>query len=169
VGPLTQEILISKSKWNKADVVCSFWLAFSVYADTYKDWHFKKYGAFPLNNCVKSFYHHELKKWKTDYPLYKYDLSKQDNHKVFEEIKKNLDKLVLPLFDKFSDYEKSADSLMDNKEYWWAARIYDYYLMASRPDKAKLALLAGKKFYDKELDPQNELFTAFKLREKEII
>ena len=30
VGQLTQEIYIAKSKWNRADEECSFWLIFSV-------------------------------------------------------------------------------------------------------------------------------------------
>jgi hypothetical protein len=49
VGPLTHEISVSKSKWNKADEVCSFWLVFTIYADTYDDWHKVKYGTLPLS------------------------------------------------------------------------------------------------------------------------
>lgn len=168
VGQFTQEISISKSKWNKADEVCCFWLVFSVNADTYNGWHFEKYGTHPLNNCVTSFYHNHLKNWKTEYKLDKYDLSKQDNPKVLQEIKENLEKLVLPLFDKFSNYEQSADTLIQNKEFWWAAKIYDYYLISGKLDKAKQALLAGKEYYDKQVDPQKEFFEAFELREKDL-
>src|SRR2546421_8079117 len=92
----------------RGDEVCSFWLCFNVNADTYEDWHRKEYGMPPLNSCVNGFYHNHLKKWKTEFKLDKYNLSNQDNEKVFEEIKFNLEKLVLPLFNKFSDYEDSA-------------------------------------------------------------
>ena len=105
-----------------------------------------------------------MKSWKTEFKLDQYNLSKQDNEKVFKEIKYNLGKLVLPLFDKFSDYEQSADTLMQNKEYWWAAKIYDYYLMAGKIDKAKQALKAGKEYYDNQVNPQKEFVEAFKLR-----
>ena len=164
VGQLTHEIYIAKSKWNRADEVCSFWLIFSVLADTYNDWHKRTYDTLPINDCITSFYHNHLKNWKTEFKLDKYDLSKQDNEKVFKEIKINLEKLVLPLFDKFSDYEHSADKLMEDKEYWWAAKIYDYYLMAGKIAKAKQALKTGKEYYDKQTDRQEEFFEAFKLR-----
>jgi hypothetical protein len=166
VGQFTQEIYIAKSKWNKADEVCSFWLIFNVLADNYNQWHNEKYGTIPLNNGVTGFYHNHLKNWKTEYKLDKYDLSTQDNIKVFNEIKGNLQNVIMPLFDKFSDYEKSADSLMENKEYWWAAKIYDYYLIAGKVDKAKKTLIAGKEYYDNQTDPQKELFEAFELRFK---
>jgi hypothetical protein len=168
VGQLTQEICIAKSKWNKADEVCSFWLIFNVMADNYNQWHKENYGTLPLNDCVTSFYHNHLKNWKTKYQLDKYDLSKHDNVKVFEEIKENLGNLILPLFDKFSDYEKSADTLMQNKEYWWAAKIYDYYLVAGNAVRAKQVLVAGKEYFDKQADPPKELFEAFKVRLKRL-
>jgi hypothetical protein len=167
-GQLTQEIYIAKGKWNKADEVCSFWLIFNVLADNYNKWHKQNYGTLPLNNVVTSFYHNHLKNWKTEYKLDKYDLSKQDNNKVFEEINENFENLIMPLFDKFSDYEKSADTLIQNKEYWWAAKIYDYYLIAGKADKAKQVLIDGKEFYDKRADPQKELFDAFELRLKRL-
>jgi Domain of unknown function (DUF4304) len=166
VGQLTQGIYIAKSKWNRTEGACSFWLIFSVLADNYNQWHKQYYGKLPLNNAVTSFYHNHLKNWKTKYKLDKYDLSKQDNIKVFEEIKGNLEKLILPLFDKFSDYEKSADKLMQDREYWWAAKIYDFYLIAGKVDKAKQALIAGKEYYDKIADPQKEPLDAFELRLK---
>ena len=168
VGQFTQEIYIAKGKWNKADEVCSFWLIFDVLADNYNQWHKQNYGSLPLNNGVTGFYHNHLKNWKTEYKLDKYDLSKQDNNKVFEEIKDNLENIIMPLFDKFSDYEKSADTLMQNKEYWWAAKIYDYYLIAGKIDKAKQALIAGKKYYDNQTNPQKEFFEAFELRFKKL-
>ena len=164
IGPLTHEIYIAKSKWNHADEVCAFWLIFSVMGCNYSKWHKQNYGTPPLNECVTSFYHNHLKNWDTKYKLDKYDLSKQDNETVFNEIIENLEKFVLPHFDKFSDYEKSADTLMQNKEYWDAAKIYDYYLIAGKQDKAKQALLAGKEYYSKLADPQRELFEAFKQR-----
>jgi hypothetical protein len=166
VGPLTHEIYIAKGKWNKADEVCSFWLIINVLGDNYNQWHKQNYGTLPLNNCVTSWYHTDLKNWKTKYNLGKYNLSKQDNIKVFEEIKENLENLILPLFDKFSDYEKSADTLMQNKEYWWAAKLYDYYLIAGNADKAKQVLKVGKEYYDTQADPPKELFAAFELRLK---
>ena len=86
VGQLTQEIYIAKSKWNRADEVCSFWLIFSVLADNYNNWHKQTYGTLPLNNCITSFYHNHLKSWKTEFKLDQYNLSKQDNEKVFKEI-----------------------------------------------------------------------------------
>jgi hypothetical protein len=165
---LTQEIYIAKSKWNRADEVCSFWLIFSVLADNYNQWHKQNYGTMPLNNVVTSFYHNHMKNWKTRYKLDQYDLSKQDNNKVFEEIKENIEKLILPLFDKFSDYEKSADTLMKNREYWWAAKIYDYYLIAGKVDKAKQVLIAGKEYYDKQTDLQKDFFDAFEMRLKRL-
>jgi hypothetical protein len=164
VGQLTHEIYIAKNKWNKGDEVCSFWLVVSVLANNYNDWHKQAYGILPVNDCITSFYHNHLKNWQTEFKLDQYNLSKQDNEKVFKEIKLNLEKLVLPMLDKFSDYEHSADTLMQNKEYWWAAKIYDYYLIAGKLDKAKQALLAGKEYYDKQVDPQKEFFEALKSR-----
>jgi hypothetical protein len=117
-----------------------------------------------LNNCVTSFYHNHLGNWRTEFKLDRYNLSKQDNEKVFEEIKQNLKNLVLPLFDKYSDYEKSANALMQKKEYWNIAKIYDYYLISNKVDKAKQALLVGKEYFDRQLDPPKRLFEAFKLR-----
>jgi len=164
IGEFSQEIAISKSKWNRDDEVCSFWLVFSVTADTYQGWHTQKYGTSPLNSIVTGFYHSNLKNWKTKYKLDKYNLSKQDNETVFQEIKFNLENVVLPLLEKFRDYESSADTLMNKKEYWWAAKIYDYYLMSGKPDKAKQALLAGKNYYNRQKDPQKEHHEAFLLR-----
>lgn len=169
VGDFTQEIIISKSKWNKADEVCSFWLVFGIIANTYNEWHTKRYGIYPLNNGVHGFYHNHLKNWKTEYKLGKYDLSKQDNNKVFNEIKMNIVDLVLPIFDKYADYEKAADTLMENKEYWWGAKIFDYYLISGNPDKAKAALMKSKEFFDNESDPEThraQQFEAFQLRER---
>lgn len=168
VGQFTQEIYIAKSKWNKADEVCSFWLVFNIVADNYNQWHRENYGILPLNNCVTGFYHNHLKNWKTEYNLDKYDLSKHDNIKVFKEIKDNLENVIMPLFNKFSGYEKAADTLMQDKEYWWAAKIYDYYLIEGKFDKAKKALLAGKEYYDKQTDPQKEFLDAFELRLKRL-
>jgi hypothetical protein len=164
VEALRHEVSISKSKWNKADEVCSFWLVFTVYADTYTEWHKERYGILPLNNVITSFYHNHLKNWKTTYPLDKYDLSKQDNQQVLDEITANLEGVVLPLFDKYADYETAADTLMKEKQYWMAAGIYDFYIISGKPEKANYALLEGKYFFDAQPHSQKEFYDALQVR-----
>lgn len=166
-GPFTQEIIISKSKWNKADKVCAFWLAFNISADDYETWHRQKYGVSPLNISVDSFYHNHLKNWATEFPLNKYDLSIQDNSNVFSEIKINLINVIIPSFENYSTYEKAADTLLEKKEYWWGAKIIDYYLISGKEDKAKNALKICNDFFDNETDMENqrpEQFHSFLLR-----
>jgi hypothetical protein len=94
---------------------------------------------------------------------------KQDNNKVFTEIKNNIIELVLPIFDKYSDYEKAADTLMENKEYWWGAKIFDYYLISGNSDKAKEVFIKSKEFFENESEPQihsTQQFEALQLRER---
>jgi hypothetical protein len=117
---------------------------------------------------VTGFYHNHLKNWKTLFPLDKYNLSKQDNEEVFEEIKGNLKKLVLPMLNEYSDYGTAANTLMREKQYWMAAKIYDFYLMAGNPEKAEEALQKGKQFFAKQSDPQKELLDAFQVRLQEL-
>ena len=163
-GEFTQEIYIAKGKWNRGDEICQFWLIFTIIANDFNSWHQNKYGTLPINDIVAGYYHNHLKNWKTEYELDKYDLSKQDNNKVFQEIEANIKNLVFPLFDKFSDYEKSADTLMGKKEYWQSAKIYDYYIKSGNVDKAKNALLAGREYFRTQVDPNKQLLEAFELR-----
>ncbi len=167
-GTFTQEIYVAKDKWNRGDEVCAFWLIFIITAGDFNAWHQKEYGTLPMNNIVASFYHNHLKNWKTEFLSQQYDLSKQDNNKVFEEIKVNIENLVFPLFDKYSTYETSADTLMERKEYWQAAKIYDYYSKTGNFGKAKNTLLAGEQFFSTQTEPNKQLLEAFELRLKQI-
>lgn len=168
VGEFTQEIHISKSKWNRGNDVCRFWLVFSVTADKYNDWHLQKYGVLPINNVVTGFYHNHLKDWATQYPLDKYDLAKQDNQKIFEEIQANVTKLVLPLLNRYSDYEQAADTFMQKQEYWWVAKVVDFYLIAGKEQKAKHALQVCKEYLEKNPEGYEDKLNEVKLRERVI-
>lgn len=167
-GDFTQEIIISKSKWNLGDEVCQFWLVFSITADLYIQWHKQKYGTLPVNNGVTGFYHNHLKNWKTQYPLDKYDLAKQDNQQIFEEIHTNILHLVLPLLDSYSDYERAADTFMQKKEYWWVAKIVDFYLIAGKEEKAKHALQVCKGYLTKHPEGYEDRLKELELRESVI-
>jgi hypothetical protein len=141
LGDFSQEVWISKSKHNRGDEVCGFWINISVRVPKYPQWHNLKYGKPPRTDIVVNFYHHNIKEWKTKFGHYHYNLAKQDNVKVFEEIQDNLSKIAFPLLDEYSNYEKAADLLLQRRQFFSLSKIIDFYIIENKMEKARNAVI----------------------------
>lgn len=153
VGDFTQEISVSRSKWNSSNIVVNFWINICVKADAYSKWHKLRYGAEEPNHYVRCYYHYWLQEWKKKFTYYKYDLAKQDNVEVFNEIKENLLSIGLQILDNYSDYERAADLLLQERQYGFATKIIDFYLLAGNNKKAQSAYEFLYKYF---IEDENE-------------
>lgn len=151
---INQEINISKSKWNRSGEVCSFWLGFVITGHGYTKWHVKQYGYEPLNDVLWGTTHNNLKEWVTKFSRLRYNLEKNDNAAVFEEIQHNVENIILPIFNQYCSYETAGDMILEKGEYWLAAKCYDCFLISGRLDKAKITLEQGLKWF--EMNPSRK-------------
>jgi hypothetical protein len=150
VSDFSQEIWISKKKFNRGDEVCGFWINLSVRVLNYTKWHNLRYGKSPRSDIVVNFYHHNIKEWKTKFGHNHYNLAKQDNIKVFEEIQDNLSKIAFPLLYEYSNYEKAADLLLLRREFQSLSKIIDFYILENKMEKAKDAVIFIDSCFNKQ-------------------
>ncbi|HTB26235.1 MAG TPA: hypothetical protein VK711_12750 [Puia sp.] len=164
VGDFSQEIWISKSKYNRGDEVCGFWINISVRVLNYIKWHNLRYGKSPRTDIVMNFYHHNLKEWKTKFGHYRYNLAKQDNIQVFEEIPDNLFKIAFPLLDEYSNYENAADLLLQRRQFFSLSKIIDFYIMENKMEKARNAVIFIDSCFKNDKDSSPQLISELKDR-----
>jgi hypothetical protein len=165
VGPFKQEITIAKDKWNRGDETCAFWLILFVYAKDYNRWHQRKYNKSPMNDIVFSNYHYHIDSWTSKFGKGKYDLSVQNNWEVIEEIILNLKQIAIPLLDSYSDYERAAELLLLSKSYGFISKIFDFYTIMDKTDKAKDSLQEAKSYLSSQTNV-SDLLLEIQVREK---
>lgn len=167
IGPFRQEIIIAKDKWNHGDDVCSFWLILFVYAKNYNKWYKLNYNTLPMNDIVFSEYHYHLETWVSKFEKRGYDLSVQNNWEVIDEINLNLTNAAIPILDKYSDYERAADLLLESQSYGFIAKIFDFYFIVGKFEKAKDSLLKARS-YLKTKDNVSDLLLQIEEREQRL-
>ena len=67
VGPFSQQINISKDKWNRGDETCAFWLILFVYAKDYNKWHQLYYNKLPMNDIIFAESHYHIPNWTSKF------------------------------------------------------------------------------------------------------
>ena len=164
IGDFTQEIYFPKSRHNFGKTNVDFWIILSVNSRTYVKWHKKQYGFEPINDFVHSWYNKHIDEWKTEFREVHYDLAKFDNAKLMEDIKRNLENIGIPLLEKVSDWEKASDYMVQREEFAYIAKIFDFYIIANRIDKAIESLSLAENCYKKYENVPNERFEEIKLR-----
>ncbi|MFC4721771.1 hypothetical protein ACFO5O_05540 [Geojedonia litorea] len=165
IGDFTQEIYFAKNQRNFGNTIVCFWTILSVKSNYYVKWHEKKYGFKPMNEFVESWYDNHIKTWNTDFwNGGHYDLTEFDNVKLMNDLTKNILTIGLPLLDKVSDWEGAADSLMERQRFGFISKIFDFYILAGKEEKAIESLKTAEDYFNSVEDVPSERFEEIKLK-----
>jgi hypothetical protein len=165
IGNFTQEIYFAKNQRNFGNTIVSFWTILSVKSNYYLKWHEKTYGIKPMNEFIQSWYDNHIKTWNSDYwSAGKYDLTKFDNNKLMNDLKKNILTIGIPLLDKNSNWENAGDNLMENERFGFVSKIFDFYILAGKKEKAIESINTIEKYFKKANDYPQEIFEEIEMR-----
>ena len=165
IGDFTQEIYFAKNQRNFGNTIVCFWTILSVKANYYVNWHEKTYGFKPMNEIVESWYDNHIKTWNSAYwNGGQYDLAQFDNVKLMDDLTKNILTIGIPLLDKVSDWEKAADDLMERQRFGFISKIFDFYILAGKKEKAMESLNTVENYFNNVEDVPTERFDEIKLR-----
>ncbi|WP_139181065.1 hypothetical protein [Winogradskyella thalassocola] len=165
IGDFTQEIYFAKNQRNFGNTIVCFWTILSVKSNYYVKWHEKKYGFKPMNEFVESWYDNHIKTWNTDFwNAGHYDLTEFDNIKLMNDLTKNILTIGLPILDKVSDWEGAADSLMERQRFGFISKIFDFYILAGKEEKAIESLKTAEDYFNSVEDVPSERFEEIKLK-----
>ena len=164
-GNFTQEIHISKNRWNIGDSVVSFWTVLFVKSNFYVKWHTETYGFKPMNEIIDSWYDNDIKEWNSEYwDGGQYDLTQFDNIDLMNDFNKNILNVGIPLLDKTSDWESAADYLMEKEHYGSISKIFDFYIIANKKEKAVNSLETAERYFQNVGDVPQERFKEIELK-----
>jgi len=159
IGDFTQEIYFAKNQRNFGNTVVCFWTILSVKSNYYVKWHEKTYGFKPMNEFVESWYDNHIKTWSSDYwNGGQYDLTEFDNIKLMSDLTKNILTIGIPLLDKISDWESAADNLMERQRFGFISKIFDFYILAEKKEKAIESLKTAENYFNSVDDVPKERF-----------
>jgi hypothetical protein len=165
IGNFTQEIYFAKNQRNFGNTIVSFWIILSVKSNYYVKWHEKTYGNKPMNEFVQSWYDNHIKTWNSDYwNGGKYDLTKFDNYELMYDLKKNILRIGVPLLDKVSNWENAGDNLMENERFGFVSKIFDFYILANKKEKATECLKKIEDYFKSANDFPKERFEEIERR-----
>ena len=163
IGDFTQEIYFAKNQRNFGNTIVCFWSILSVKSNYYVKWHEKTYGFKPMNEFVASWYDNHIKNWNTDYwNDGQYDLTKFDNVKLMSDLTKNILTIGIPLLDKVSGWESAADNLMERQRFGFISKIFDFYILARKENKAIECLKIVEDYFKTVDDVPEERFEEIK-------
>jgi hypothetical protein len=158
IGNFTQEIYFAKNQRNFGNTIVSFWTILSVKSNYYVKWHEKEYGIKPMNEFVQSWYDNHIKSWNSNYwNSGKYDLTEFDNIKLMKDLKKNILTIGIPLLDKVSNWENAGDNLMENERFGFVSKIFDFYILAGKKEKAIESLKKIEEYFKSVNDFPQEI------------
>jgi hypothetical protein len=165
IGDFTQEIYFAKNQRNFGKTIVCFWTILSVKSNFYVKWHEKTYGFKPMNEFVQSWYDNHIKNWSSDFwNGGQYDLTEFDNVKLMNDLTKNILTVGIPLLDKVSDWEGGADDLMERQRFGFVSKIFDFYILAGKKEKAIESLNEIEKYFSSIQDAPKERFEEIELK-----
>lgn len=165
VGDFTQEIYFAKNQRNFGNTIVCFWTILSVKSNYYVKWHEKTYGFKAMNEFVESWYDNHIKTWNTDYwNGGQYDLTEFDNVKLMNDLTKNILTIGIPLLDKVSEWESAADNLMERQRFGFISKIFDFYILAGKEEKAIESIKTAEDYFNSVADVPSERFEEIKLK-----
>ena len=165
IGNFTQEIYFAKNQRNFGNTVVSFWTILSVKSNFYVKWHEKTYGFKPMNEFIDSWYDNHIKTWNSEYwNGGQYDLTKFDNVKLMNDLTKNILNIGIPLLNEASDWETAADYQVRNQKFGFISKIFDFYVIADKKQKAIEALQFAEDFFKSLEDVPEERFEEIKVK-----
>jgi len=165
VGDFTQEIYFAKNQRNFGNTVVSFWTILSVKSNFYVKWHEKTYGFKPMNEFINSWYDNQIKTWNSEFwNGGHYDLTEFDNIKLMTDLTKNILSIGIPLLNQVSDWEGGADYQMRNERYGFISKIFDFYVLADKKEKAIESIQIAEDYFKSVEDVPNERFEEIKVK-----
>lgn len=165
VGEFTQEIYFAKNQRNFGDTVVSFWTILSVESNFYVKWHEDTYGFKPMNEFICSWYDSHIETWNSEFwNGEQYDLTEFDNDKLMVDLTKNILNIGIPLLNKVSDWESAADYQMSNQRFGFISKIFDFYVLADKKEKAIESLKMAEEYFKSVADVPKERFEEIKIK-----
>ena len=117
-----------------------------------------------MNDYIHSWYDKHINEWKTEFREVHYDLARFDNDKLMKDIKRNLENIGIPLLNEVTDWERASDYMISKDEFAYIAKIFDFYIIANKIDKATKSLILAEKCYANYENVPKERFEEIKLR-----
>lgn len=165
INDFTQEIYFAKNQRNFGSSIVKFWTIISVKSNFYVKWHEKTFGFKPMNEFVNSWYDSHISSWSSKYRNGgHYDLAKYDNIKLMNELNRNILEIGVPMLNEVSDWEQAANNLMTNKQYGFISKVFDFYLLAGKKNKAIESISLVEEYFNSIQDAPIERFEEIKIR-----
>lgn len=164
----TYEIWFPRNNRNTGDVVCAFDVQAIIYAKNYNKWHKNTFGKKPINNILISEENSSIPNWNSKEFQLGYDLALDDNEKILNSLINNINKSVLPFFNKVSSYESAIEAVKENESYHLTPMLLDFCEIIENKEKSKEILLWFKKERGKGTEFTNETLEQVELREERL-
>ncbi len=159
---IAHRIEFSKSKWNQEGKRVEFWTIWVADSDYYARWHYDRYNLKPQNNLIISTYDKHLKEWNKDLMSKsgKYNLECERPELVMEKLKWNFINVGIPLLNKYSTWESSANTIINEGKYKKdLINASDYFIIAGMKDKGYEPLIVAKEYFQtKNVQEPNPFF-----------
>lgn len=148
---ITHRIEFSKSRRNQEGKRAEFWTIWIADSNYYARWHYNRYNSKPQNNLIISTYDKHIKEWNKDLmgKAGKYNLECERPELVMEKLKWNFINVGIPLLNKYSTWESSANTIINEGKYKKdIIKASDYFIIAGMKHKGYEPLLVAKEYFE---------------------
>jgi len=177
IDDFEQEIHFQKNRHNIGNEIVQFQTHVYVTHAKHKSWHKKTYGISP-NYCFDLISSTNFSDGKTEWNLDLnftnwYDLARNDNYEIANNLVQNLTKVAIPYMDFFSDKVRAIKYLTEkNQRYDRAPILFDFAVMSNDKSQAENALTLFHECLRQSKNnskPSNELVEAIELRSRYLV